>query len=237
MLDSHPRIACGPELKVLPGWLSQWEADRRAARSAEGTGAATIDAAYRAKIATLLDSAGEPFGKPRIAEKSPNNVFFFGHLHQLFPDSPLIHVIRDGRDVVASLLGVEWYGPDGRRTPYTESAEAAARYWAQAVAAGVRAKEHLGGRVLELRYENLASDPEGAMRAVLEHVGEPWDEAVLHHAEHRHDLSTDTGAERLSRPVDSSAIGRWRERLSRNDLETVVRVAGDALRALGYLET
>ena len=50
-------------------------------------------------------------GKARVAEKSPNNVFFFQHLSHIFPESPLVHVIRDGRDVVCSLLTMNWIDP------------------------------------------------------------------------------------------------------------------------------
>ena len=38
-------------------------------------------------------------------------------------------------------------------------------------------------RYLEIRYENLVADTEKQMRQVLEFVGEPWDDAVLHHTD------------------------------------------------------
>ena len=55
-------------------------------------------------IVNLLEPLRRSAGKPRVAEKTPNNVFYFSHLHRIFPDSTFIHMVRDGRDVVSSLL-------------------------------------------------------------------------------------------------------------------------------------
>jgi hypothetical protein len=238
MLDSHPRIACGPELKVVPPWLGQWRLDRKSfgpyAAEYLGLAAEVVDDAYRAKVSVLLEEARRRSGKPRVADKTPNLVFHFGPLHRLFPESSLIHLIRDGRDVVASLLGVDWYEPDGGRLAFTRTAEAAAGYWAQAVRAGRKARRHLGDAVLEVRYEDLVRETEREMRRVLDHLDEPWDAAVLRHFDQPHDLAAEPGAEEAMRPVYTSSVGRWRRVLSREDLTTVERVAGSLLEELGY---
>lgn len=238
MLDSHSRIACGPELKIIPDWLQQWQHDIKSfgnyaaenLRMERGV----IDDAYRAKLSRLFNWVRERSGKPRIAEKTPHNVIYFGHIDQLFPDSPLIHVIRDGRDVVASLLGMEWYYPDGRRVPYTKDVAAAGRYWAKAVTAGLKARRHLGEKVLEVRYESLVEQPEREMRRVLAHLDEPWDEAVLHHDRYPHDLAGETSAGQVSRPVYTASVGRWRTVLSDGDLATIREKTGRLLAELGY---
>jgi len=55
-------------------------------------------------IRSLLYKFHEQSGKSRLGEKTPNNVFFLSNLHHMFPESPLLHIIRDGRNVVWSLL-------------------------------------------------------------------------------------------------------------------------------------
>jgi hypothetical protein len=35
------------------------------------------------------------------------------------------------------------------------------------------------GRIFEVRYEDMIYDQEGTSRAVLSHVGVPWEDAVL----------------------------------------------------------
>jgi hypothetical protein len=238
MLDSHPRIGCPAELKLIPEWMEKWKQDRRNFASLLsthlGVSPDVIDDAYRAKVMVLLERFRAHTKKARIAEKTPNNVFFFAHLHALFPESPMIHLIRDGRDVVASLLSVPWVDPDGKPTPYTQSVERAAKYWVAGVTAGLRARSRLGDRILDVRYEELVQDTEAVMRRVLAHVAEPWDARVLHHSEAAHQPAGETSAEQVNRPVYTSSIGRWKDTLTPEDLSTVERVAGAVLAQLGY---
>lgn len=59
----------------------------------------------RARRARCLIS--NPLGHPRdtrVVEKTPSNVFRVNWLRALFPGCPLINLVRDGRDVVASIM-------------------------------------------------------------------------------------------------------------------------------------
>ena len=106
MLDSHPRIACGPELKIIPSIARLWEdmAGPLAPTLARyDTGPAEVAAMARGCILDPLERYRKKRGRARVAEKTPDNVLWFVHLARLFPASPLVHVIRDGRDVVSSL--------------------------------------------------------------------------------------------------------------------------------------
>ncbi len=242
MLDSHPNIACGPELKVTTAIAKLWLDCQ--------TGYASALAALHLPprevnsiLADTLRSFMAPFqaasGKARIAEKTPGNVVWFGPLHQMFPDSPLVHVIRDGRDVVASLLRMDWTGPDGRPIAYTQDAGAAARYWVTSVRAGrevAAVDPRLRSRYVEIRYEELVADPGGQMRLLLDFVGEPWDDAVLRHQDFERDLAGESSADQVRKPVYSSAIGRWRRDLSEKGQEAVKAVAGELLVELGYAD-
>jgi hypothetical protein len=52
---------------------------------------------------SLLQNYQEKTCKRRVGEKTPN-LYVFTRLHRKFPESPLLHIIRDCRDVVRSLL-------------------------------------------------------------------------------------------------------------------------------------
>lgn len=107
ILDSHPHIACGPEIKVTPMVAKMWHLFQTALNPTMQEyylSPSDINTIFREMLLALLDNYRSIARKHRIAEKSPNNVFFFQHLANIFPDSPMIHVIRDGRDVVCSLL-------------------------------------------------------------------------------------------------------------------------------------
>ena len=111
------------------------------------------------------------YDKPRYGDKTPWHALKLERLFRDFPDARVIHIVRDPRAAVASLMKMPW-GP-----PSYGLASAFCKQQVDAIA------QHLE-RIHEVRLEDLLADPEHAMRAILEFVGEPWDEAVLDHARH-----------------------------------------------------
>lgn len=241
ILDSHPHIACGPELKVTPILAGLWhnfQTVHSQPLKEYLLTPADVNRIFRDFIVSLLEKYRLQSGKPRIAEKSPNNVFFFQHLHQIFPDSPLIHVIRDGRDVVCSLLEMDWVNPQtGQPIDYTRDARKAADYWVTAVRVGRKARQipSIRPRYLELRYESLVNEPEQELRKLFSFIEEPWDAAVLDYHRQRRNLAGESSAEQVSRPLYSASVGRWRNDLKPEDRDAVKEVAGDLLAELGYV--
>jgi hypothetical protein len=111
ILDSHPNIACGPELKITPFIASYWyDFQTRYSQILKEylIGENEINEIFSRMIISLLERYRIDQGKIRIAEKTPHNVTIFSHLHKIFPESPLVHVVRDGRDVISSLLTMDW---------------------------------------------------------------------------------------------------------------------------------
>ena len=240
ILDSHPNIACGPELKVTPKLAQLWHEFQTAHRQTlENYHITPLDTneLFRGIITRLLDGYRITAGKARIAEKSPNNVFYFQHLRVMFPDSPLIQVIRDGRDVVCSLLTMQWINPvTSEPLDYTRDAGKAAVYWTEAVRAGRKLvdKDDSSSRYMELRYEELVTDPEPVLRNLFEFIGEPWRPEVLDYYQQKRDLAGESSAEQVSQRLYTSAVGRWQNDLKPADRIAVKDAAGDLLVELGY---
>ena len=173
----------------------------------------------------------------RGVEQTPETAFVLAPALAAYPEGRAVHLVRDGRDVVCSLLERGWlsagrtggddanlaYGararfwvePD-RRAEFEAATDAtrAAWAWRRYVSA---ARSVADPRVLELRYESLAADPVAAARTVAEHLGS--DPAPLERS--------------VARFTDSS-IGRYRQDLSPEQLADVEREAGALLAELGY---
>src|SRR3954452_1268100 len=104
-----------------------------------------------AALVRLYECYAERQGKPRYADKTPEYVLQMPLLARLFEDSVFVHIIRDGRQVVASLLDQEW----GAKT-----AILAAKIWVSYVKSGRHAGQSLGpDRYREVRYEELVAEP------------------------------------------------------------------------------
>jgi hypothetical protein len=240
ILDSHKHIACGPELKVTPSICGLWYEFQTGFHPALVEYGLTRDDINRVMgelIMSLLAKYRASNGKPRSAEKSPNNVYYFEHLHMLFPDSPLVHVLRDGRDVVCSLLTMDWVDSrTGAPIDYTRDARKAAEYWVSAVRTGRQAGGKIGAKhYKELRYEDVVLRPEATLRGLFEFLGEPWDDAILRfHENTARPLAQESSAEQVSKPLYTSASGRWMTDLKAADKAAVKAVAGELLIELGY---
>jgi hypothetical protein len=170
----------------------------------------------------------------RGVEQTPETAFVLADALSAYPEARAVHIVRDGRDVVCSLLERGWlsagregsddarraYGADARfwvapdqRAVFEEASDAARAAWAwrEYVSAARSATE----RVLEVRYESLAD----AAQAIAAHL----------------DVEAAPLVGSLSRFRDAS-IGRYRRDLSAAQLADVQRVAGPLLRELGYLD-
>ncbi len=240
ILDSHPNIACGPELKVTPRVAQMWlefQTTLNAPLREYQLTPTDINAIFGRMLLSFLEKYRKIAGKKRIAEKSPNNVFYFQHLANMFPESPLIHVIRDGRDVICSLLTMDWRDPStGQRVEYTRDVRKAAEYWVTAVRAGREALKSAIARpnYMELHYEDLVKNPESTLRILCEFIKEPWDSSVLNYYEHKCNLAGESSAQDVSKPLYKSAMQRWIRDLNPIDKGVVKEIAGALLIELGY---
>jgi len=243
ILDSHPNIACGPELKVIPQLAQLWRQFQTAFYPTLESYYITrpeINALFANIIVTLMDKYRRRHGKTRAAEKSPNNVFYFQHLHDLLPASPCIHIIRDGRDVVCSLLTMNWADAvTGRPLEYTRDAGKAAEYWAGAIRAGRTMLEKRSRRscYLEVRYEDLVTNPEPTLKDLFAFINERWDPVVLRYYEQERDLAGESSADQVTQPLYAKTVGRWRRDLRAQDKAAVKAAAGDLLVELGYADS
>ena len=237
ILNAHSRIAIGAELKVTPEIARFWQRMTRYSSHLDhyfNLNERDLNDAFAQFIISLLRKKWEQTSKSRLGEKTPNNIFVFPHLHRIFPNSPLLHIVRDGRDVVRSLLKQNWANADGEPLAITRDPEAAATYWRKAVTAGQRAAQKfptLADRYHEIRYEALVTDTEQTVRAIIDHVEELWEPGVLEF--HKQEGSV---YDHVYRPISSDSVGRWHTDLTPQQKAAVRDVAGDLLIELGYAD-
>jgi hypothetical protein len=173
----------------------------------------------------------------RAVEQTPETGFVARAVKDALPDARLVHIVRDGRDVVASLLERGWLsagrgGADdaglafgsyrrfwvepSRHAEFESSSDARRAAWAwRRYVEAARAADG----VLELRYEQLAADPRAIAEELAVAIGAPLVPlaAALENAH-------------------ASSVGRFRSDLTPDQLHEVEEEAGRLLRELGYLQ-
>jgi hypothetical protein len=160
--------------------------------------------------------------KWRWCEKSPQYAQHLAMLGALFPHAMFIHVVRDGRDCACSLHR-RW-----RLAPALTMVR-----WKQLMERARTQGRTLGGRYLEIRYEQLTAEPALWMRRVCAFLGEPFDPAVLQSSQ---PYLTGMRDYRRNQPVGhlERNSGRWREYFPLRVQERLERIGGRTLAELGY---
>jgi tetratricopeptide (TPR) repeat protein len=238
MLTAHPNLWCPPERKLVPV-LADLHARAEKGLSADlreaGVDEAVLDRAARAWLEVFL-RAGAPPGR-RVAEKTPHDLLHTAWLGRVFPRARFVHVLRDGRAVAESLVRQRWVDPStGELVAWCRDLESAAAYWASVVQVIRSQAASVPGRFLEVRFEELTEDPRPVMERVLAFLGEPWDEAVLHHERSDVALSPrESSSAAVAGAMDGSRAAAWRRTLSPDDQLRVSRAVGPVLEATGYV--
>jgi len=114
--------------------------------------------------------------KARWVDGTPEYSFHICGLRKLFPKALFIHLVRDVRSVVRSMLNFHLVaGHD-----LVNNEQEAYDYWFRAVSSCLLAERAYGPRVvLRVRYSDLLNAPEIAMRSVLEFIGERYTTGCL----------------------------------------------------------
>jgi hypothetical protein len=265
MLDAHPEIAIPAETGVFitlaeaakAGALPKTAEELWALLTQSATwpdlalDAAVLRKALNSQATFSLGSGLRTFyglyagthGKSGWGDKSPMHCYHLPLIQETLPEAHVLHLIRDGRDVAVSLREV-WFSP-------SDDISQLASYWAAAVRAGRRGGECCD-HYLEVRYEELVTNPRQTLQAVCSFLRLPFDEAMLdyHHTAQARlseakarvlaDGTVITLEQRLqqqrwtSSPPDPSRLQRWQRALSKQDVASFESEAGDLLSELGY---
>lgn len=118
---------------------------------------------------TIMRAKAEQHGKTRYGDKTPMHVACLAQIFGDFPDARIIHIVRDPRATIASLM----------RMPWSSGSYLLCNEFYRGL---LRDAQPFEERIHQLRLEDLIERPRSEMEKVLDFVDEDWDEAVLHHA-------------------------------------------------------
>ncbi len=193
-----------PELNRHLGWTTE---------QLLHAGGSSLEDFFRCMVAAPARLAGKPWW----GEKTPENVRYLADLVEIFPNAKILHIHRDPRAVVASLMQVPW-APD--------SVLINALKWKIDM---LYADEFLkaGGRLHELAYEELITDPRACLQRVCDFIGVDFDERMLaFHRSAGDRLQGEAWKDGTLQPVNASSREKWTTVLSRPESRLVEILAG-----------
>jgi hypothetical protein len=176
---------------------------------------------YEALFASLLRFYARVHGKRRCGEKTPRHALFTETLCQWYPGARIIHLLRDPRDVVASLLRMPWADRNvlGNASLWLRSNLAAAR-------------SRLRPQYLMVRYEELVASPEQQLSRVCAFMGEEYSPNML--VPDRDPAGLQPWYWRAEERLTAQRVGKWREQLTLKEAALVEWFVGRHLQTFGY---
>ena len=179
------------------------------------------------KIEHLLGEYSIPASCKRWCEKTPKNVLFFPAILKSFGNGiRLLHMVRDGRDVITSV-----HPANSRR--FHVSPER----WIMEVSIGIQLMND--PRVLTIRYEDLVLDFEPTLRHICDFLAEPYTKELPTWYSTTNIQWQDSWIGGKVRPIFTTSIGRWRRTRYSSVVETFLSKphARECLERLGYIPT
>lgn len=234
-LSAHPRIAAGDELPminelahIMPRMLASplgypealaelWMGDQR-----DGLDHLRDYYLRKAEQSGVLRP-----GASRFTDKMPLNETHLGLIALLFPEAPLLHVLRHPLDVmVSSFSNALTHG-------YFCASDlvSAATHYVRVMELVQHYRAEMTLRYLPIRYEDIVAEQETSVRTMLDFIGEEFEPACLTFHNNLRYARTASYAQ-VAEPLYDRSVGRWRN--YRRQLEPVMAILEPVIARLGY---
>jgi Sulfotransferase family len=154
--------------------------------------------------------------KRRVVEKTPEHALSVMQIKELYPKAQFIHIVRDGRDVMLSVLA---YAHNLQNPP--EDLGEGAKQWCATLESVAQSRLHHDADILELRYEDIVANPGPHVRRMFEFLGERCPDGLVDEI-------------LVKYPPSTKSIGKWHDQLRADENEAFVEVARPWLEKLNY---
>lgn len=262
LLDSHPNIIAPPETKFIPLLYPRFFHIKKWTEAAI---LKFVDALYREpvfadywrldkqKLTQILLSVKDYadynllckviyYQMKRdkedillISDKNPSFMLHIPTIISIFPDTRFVHIIRDPRDNMFSLI----------KSLHAKNTTFHAYKWVAFNSIAEADKNIRPEKYFTVTYEKLVENTEGVMLSICNFLQVPYNEKMVQNVApewlnaknekiDKFEINT-LIHKNLSSPVSTSSIGKWKKGLSKNDIAITEAITGKyATKMYGY---
>jgi len=159
-----------------------------------------------------------------IGDKTPKNAVKLNIISEMFPDAKYIHIIRDYRDQLYSMLQVNFLDSIVPEILYQ---------WKYSARMAVRYKKQHPDKMISIRYEDLVNNPAKGFSELCAFLGLSFHESCLNYYEKENEIKAQINNEkfnsvqpRLFNPIDNSRVNSWKGNLSDPVLQMADLITG-----------
>ena len=143
-----------------------------------------------------------------LGDKNPEYTLFQKDMLQIFPNSKIIHMVRDPRDNIPSYQKVSFD---------LNNPGALAYRWNYYNKAFLDAKKSYPNNILLIKYEDLLQQPEQTLKSICDFIDVPFNDSILK-SHSKEGKSVFSWNEKIQSPIDASNAFKW-ETLENNNTQ------------------
>ncbi len=214
IISSHPDVSSMGESKALPACIPVFpneEIPNYFAANAPSVTRKFVDALNPElldDIAKKYRSISAPFAETtnHVIDKMLFNFAWVGLLRLAFPESKIVHTVRDPVDTGFSMWkllftdDIPWSSDLKEIGRYTRAYQKLMAHWHRL----------FPGEIYDLSYETLVADQEGESRKLLEFCRLPWTDHVLNFHETERSVQTASSAQ-VRKPIYKDSVKKWKK--------------------------
>ena len=180
---------------------------------------------------TVLEQWAARHGKKRWGEKTPGNLFYADIIHQMFPHARFIHLVRDPRAGVSSMMNTPFFPKDivfnafSRHKFMTQGRAILEKYVPEEQ------------RIL-MRYEDLVRDPEIVIRRLCDFLEEPFEPGMMTFYRESDRFMKEEAAttfnKAATKPISPDMLDKWKNKLQPSDIAQIQFICKQEMDEFGY---
>lgn len=192
-LPDMPAIALREGKTVPSGWVD-------AVREMPGERLAELGSEFLRRTAVQRKT-----DKPYYIDKLPNNWVYTGLIHLILPNAKIIDARRHPLDCCFSNFRQHF----AKGQAFSYSLSDMGRYYSDYVRLMAHFDAVLPGRVHRVIHEAVIEEPEAQVRAMLDYLGVPFEEACLNFYQNKRAVRT-ASSEQVRRPINRDGVEQWK---------------------------
>ncbi len=180
----------------------------------------------------VMEAVARKQGVERWAECTPLHLLYLPLIKTVVPDALIVHIIRDGRDVTASLDRIGWIRP----LPWDRARSylAPAIFWHWIVSKGRSYGQQMGSDYMEVHYEEVVQRPREALARIGAFIEQDLDYDRIQQNPLGSLQNPNSSFRGDGREKEANTIGRWKTMFAPEQIRDIEAVQVDLLSATGY---
>lgn len=177
---------------------------------------------YENLFLVFMELLAREKNKKIFGEKTPLHLYFLPTILRFYNNVKIIHVVRDARAVVSSLLGTNW-GKD--LIIYS-------LFWKNCIGLIQKFKNAAQGNILEIKFEEMVEKPTKILSEICEFLEVPYFSSILD--VQYINTSSENAKKSYTKGFDRNAISRWKLSLSEKEISVIESITKNELLLYGF---